>query len=134
MKTAARKTWESMLVALPIIVGVLLLLSLLQPLFERYYARIFTGNWFLDPLIGTVAGSFSFGIPVVSYVTAGELTRQGVPLVAVIAFIFSWTTVGVPMLPLESENLGRRFAIVRNGLNFVFSIVIAVFNHIFSIL
>lgn len=108
------------------IIGILMLLSLLQPLLEGYYKKIFTGNWIMDPLIGTIAGSLSFGIPVASYVAGGELIKQGVTLLAVTAFIFSWTTVGVPMLPLEAHNLGKRFAIARNGMNFIFSIIIAV--------
>ena len=126
MKEALRKVLKNMEISLPILVGVLLLLNLLQPLFEKYYSKIFTGNWIVDPLIGAMAGSFSFGIPVVSYLTGGELMKQGVSLLAVTAFVFSWTTVGIPMIPLESQALGRKFAIVRNGFNFVFSVVIAI--------
>ncbi|MEI8344084.1 MAG: hypothetical protein WCF93_04000 [Candidatus Moraniibacteriota bacterium] len=126
MKEAFKKVLENIKISLPILIGVLLLLNLLQPLFEKYYSWIFTGNLIIDPLIGAVAGSLSFGIPVVSYLTGGELIKQGVTLLAVTAFIFSWTTVGIPMIPLESENLGKRFAIVRNGFNFIFSIFIAI--------
>lgn len=128
MKTAINKTLKNIQVALPILIGILMLLSLLQPIFEKYYPKVFTGNWIVDPLIGTIAGSFSFGIPVASYFTGGELIKQGVTLLAVTAFIFSWTTVGIPMIPLEAQNLGKRFAVIRNGLNFVFSIVVAVFT------
>ncbi len=126
MKSALNKTLKNIQTALPILIGILLLLNLLQLTFKDYYANIFTGNLFLDPLIGAIAGSVSFGIPVASYVTGGELIKQGVTLLAVTAFIFSWTTVGIPMIPLESQNLGKRFAIFRNGLNFIFSIVIAI--------
>lgn len=128
MKEAFKKVLKNMEISLPILIGVLMLLNLLQPMLEKYYARIFTGNWFVDPLIGAIAGSFSFGIPVVSYLTGGELINQGVSLLAVTAFIFSWTTVGIPMIPLEGQNLGKKFAIVRNGFNFAFSIVIAIFT------
>ena len=126
MKEAAKKVLKNIKITMPILFGILMLLSLLQPLFEKYYPKIFTGNWIIDPLIGTIAGSFSMGIPVACYITGGELIRQGVTLLAVTAFIFAWTTVGFPMLPLEAQNLGRKFAIIRNGLNFAFSIIIAI--------
>ena len=40
----------------------------------------------------------------------------------------TWTTVGLFMIPLESAFMGRdrHFAVVRNVLNFVFAILVAV--------
>jgi hypothetical protein len=126
MRLALIKTLQTIKMAIPIIIGVLLLISFLNPLFARYYSRIFTGNYLIDSLIGAIAGSVSFGIPIVSYVTAGELLKKGVSLLAVTAFILSWSTVGVMMLPLEISNLGKKFAIWRNSLNFFSSIIIAI--------
>ncbi len=125
MKDAAQRTVKSIEASIPILVGILMLLSLLELLFDQYYTKIFTGNWLLDPLIGAAVGSVSMGIPVASYVIGGELLKQGVTLLAVTAFVFSWTTVGVMLMPLEAKNLGKKFTLVRNGLNFTFSIVIA---------
>jgi hypothetical protein len=125
-KIAFKKTFQSIKTALPIIIGILMLISILSPLLEKHYAKIFTGNYFLDPLIGAVVGSVSFGIPVVSYVTGGELLKNGVSLLAVTAFILAWSTVGIMMLPLEISNFGKKFAILRNSLNFISSIVIAI--------
>lgn len=56
--------------ALPILTGVLLLINLLNPVLENQYARWFTGNYLTDPLIGAVAGSLSFGIPIPSPATS----------------------------------------------------------------
>jgi len=126
MKDAFQKTIQVIKISLPIIIGILMLISLLNPLFEKYYPKIFTGNYFIDPLIGAVAGSVSFGIPIASYVTGGELLKEGVSLLAVTAFILAWSTVGIMFMPLEISNLGRKFAIWRNSLNFISSIVIAI--------
>lgn len=106
--------------------GVLLIVNLLNPLLKDSYADIFTGNYLLDPLTGALAGSISFGIPVTSYVIGGELLSEGVSLVAVAAFMLAWATVGSVMLPLEIKHLGKRFALWRNFISFIFSIVIAV--------
>lgn len=106
--------------------GILMLVNFLNPLLAQYYSKIFTGSYIIDPFIGAVAGTLSFGIPVVSYVTGGEMLQQGVSLIAVTAFIISWSTVYFVMLPLEISNLGKKFAIVRNSMNFVVSILIAI--------
>lgn len=126
MKTAFAKTIQNIKLSLPIIVGVLMLVNLINPLLQNYCTKIFTGNYFFDPLVGAFLGSISFGIPLVSYVTGGELLKEGVSLLAVTAFIFSWSTVYVVMLPLEISSLGKKFAILRNSLNFITAIIIAI--------
>lgn len=112
--------------AIPIIVGILLLINLINLFIQDYYTKIFTGNPLIDPLIGAVAGSISFGIPITSYIVGGELLKEGISLIAITAFMLAWTTVGIVMLPLEATFLGKRFAIVRNATNFLFSVIIAV--------
>lgn len=107
------------------IIGIFMVVNLVNPLIKDWYPRLFTGNFIIDPLIGALAGSISFGIPLTSYVIGGQLLAQGVSLIAITAFLISWTTVGIAMLPLEAKYLGTKFAVVRNMVNFVFAIVIA---------
>ena len=126
MKQAFFKTTQVFKTVVPMLTGVLLLVSLLHQFFKNNYQYWFSGNLILDPLIGAIAGSISFGMPVTSYVAGGELLHAGVSLLAVTAFILSWTTVGLIMIPLEASTLGIRFAIVRNILNFIFSILVAI--------
>ncbi len=125
-KQAFLKSFDSLKTSLPIMIGILLLVNLLSPVLEKYAPTIFTGNLFLDPLAGALAGSVSFGIPITSFIVGGELMNQGVSLIAVTAFILAWSTVGVAMLPLEIFNLGKKFAIVRNLICFFFAIIIAI--------
>jgi len=122
---AFRKTLALFRTVLPILAGMLLLLNLLNPLLASRYAEWFTGHYLHDTLIGAVAGSISFGIPITSYIVGGELLGKGVSLLAVTAFLLAWTTVGVAMLPLEAAFLGKRFALIRNALNFFFAIALA---------
>ncbi|MCK4839130.1 MAG: permease [Desulfobulbaceae bacterium] len=126
MKQAFQQTIKVFKTILPMLCGVLLLVSLFHQLFKDNYQQWFSGNLILDPLIGTIAGSISFGMPITSYIAGGELLHSGVSLVAVTAFIMSWTTVGLVMIPIEAASLGRRFAIVRNLLNFVFALLVAI--------
>ncbi|MDH3360046.1 MAG: hypothetical protein OEL55_04170 [Desulfobulbaceae bacterium] len=123
---ALRKTLNLFKTVLPMLFGMLLLINLLNPLLENQYSEWFTGHYLHDTFIGAVAGSISFGIPITSYIVGGELIGKGVSLMAVTAFIMAWTTVGIAMMPLEAAFLGKRFALVRNLLNFLFAIVLAV--------
>jgi uncharacterized membrane protein YraQ (UPF0718 family) len=112
---------------LPILLGVLMLLALADALIpKKVYKSIFTDNELLDPLMGAVAGSIAGGNPITSYILGGELRQQGVSMLAVTAFLVAWVTVGIIQLPAEALMLGRRFAIMRNGVSFVLSIAIAV--------
>jgi hypothetical protein len=126
MRSAFLKTIQNIKMSIPIVIAVLMLVNLINPLIQKYYPQIFTGNYFIDPFLGAVAGTVSFGIPIASYITGGELLEEGVSLIAVTAFIISWSTVYFIILPLEISFLGKRFAIWRNALNFVSSIVIAI--------
>jgi uncharacterized membrane protein YraQ (UPF0718 family) len=126
MKQAFFKTTQVFKTVVPMLTGVLLLVSLLHQFFKNNYQHWFSGNLILDPLIGAIAGSISFGMPVTSYVVGGELLHAGVSLLAVTAFIMSWTTVGLIMIPLEASALGIRFAITRNILNFIFALIVAI--------
>lgn len=123
---AIAQAFRTLRISLPIMIGILLLVNLVTTVAGDSYPRLFTGNFFLDPLVGALAGSLSFGIPVTSYIVGGELLTSGVSLLSVTAFILTWTTVGIAMLPLEAKSLGMRFAIVRNSANFVFAIAISV--------
>jgi len=126
MNTALFKTWQNIKTTIPIVVGILMIINLVNPLLVQYYTRIFTGSYFIDPLIGAIVGKLSFGVPVVSYVAGGEMLKQGISLIAVTSFILSWSTVYFVMLPLEISYLGKRFAVLRNLINFVTSIIIAI--------
>ena len=40
--------------------------------------------------------------------------------------MISWVTVGIAQLPMESLVLGKKFAIIRNAVSFLLSIIISI--------
>jgi uncharacterized membrane protein YraQ (UPF0718 family) len=127
LKQAFLKTVQSFRRSLPILLGVLMLLSLAFTLIPKsMYGKIFTGNRIIDPLIGAAVGSIAGGNPVTSYIIGGELRLQGISMLAITAFIVAWVTVGVIQLPAEALMLGKRFAFVRNGISFVTALIISI--------
>jgi len=126
VKKAAGGLLKSIKMSLPLLVGVLLVIALINNAIRpEFYARVFSGRRLIDPIVGALIGSIAAGNPLTSYVIGGELLQQGVSLLAVVAFVLSWVTVGVIQLPAESIMLGKRFALIRNGTSFIFAIIIA---------
>lgn len=126
VRESLKKTVNSFRTFIPILLGVLLLISLITTAIPKeFYGRIFTDNLIADSLIGSVVGSIAAGNPITSYVIGGELLSQGVSLAIVTAFILAWVTVGMVQLPAESLMLGKRFALTRNLISFTFCIIIA---------
>ena len=111
---------------LPMLLSIVLLIGIFKTFVtSEMIATVFTGNIITDPLLGASIGSVSAGNPITSYIIGGELINEGVSLIAVTAFMVSWVTVGFIQFPAEAKILGKKFAIIRNLLNFIFSIIIA---------
>ena len=127
LKNSVITSGRSLYNALPVLFGVILLVSLANAIIPKSaFATLFSGNYILDPIIGSALGSILAGNPITSYILSGELLKQGVSLLAVAAFLVAWVTVGIVQLPAESTILGKKFAISRNVLSFIFSIIVAI--------
>jgi len=124
---ATRSSARQFTTLLPTLLGVVLLIGLFNAFVSKgFLASIFSGNVALDTLWGACFGSIFSGSPINSYVIGGELLKFDVSLFAVTAFIITWVTVGLVQMPAEIAALGRRFALLRNGLSFILAIPIAI--------
>jgi len=122
---AYQKTKKTIIMTLPLVMGVILLISLLSPLLKsNWIVKIFQHNVLADSFLGATIGSLAAGNPITSYILAGELTKLGISLAAITAFILAWVTVGIVQLPAESMILGKKFAVLRNILSFISAILI----------
>lgn len=126
LKESAIKALRQLYMALPILLGAILLVSMANAAIPKSaYAVLFGESELLNSFIGAALGSILAGNPVTSYIIGGEFLEQGISLMAVTAFIIAWVTVGVVQLPAESMLLGKRFSLARNLISFVFSIITA---------
>ena len=111
---------------IPIIIGIVLLVSITNALIPNSaFVALFGKSELLNSFIGASMGSVMAGTPITSYILGGEFLKQGVSLMAVTAFLVAWVTVGIVQFPAEALMLSKKFAIVRNVLAFVFSIIVA---------
>ncbi|HHF09507.1 MAG TPA: permease [Methanomicrobia archaeon] len=61
----------------------------------------------------------------ISFPLAASLLKSGASIVAVAAFITTLTMIGTVTLPLEIKELGKKIALLRNGISFIIAIIIA---------
>ena len=126
LSNSFRKTIQTFINVLPIIVGMLLLTSLVVTVFpEQISAGLFGNGDVLDTLFAASIGSIAAGHPLASYLLGGEMLTGGVGLIAVTALVVTWITVGIVQLPAEALMLGWRFAVYRNVISFITAIAIA---------
>lgn len=128
---ALKKTLKALFMTFPVLFGVLLLISFFQSLVtNNQLTTLFSGNLFLDSIIGASLGSVLSGNPITSYVLGGEFFDAGISIMAVSAFIVTWVTVGMVQLPAEILLLGKKFALLRNIFSFLSAIVIGICTYL----
>jgi len=107
---------------LPILATVVLLVGLFNTFVTKgMLSSVFSGNVVLDTIWGACIGSLLAGNPINSYVIGAGLSELNVSMFAVTALILTWVKVGWLQLPAEMNALGKRFALMRNGLCLVLS-------------
>ncbi|MCF7795502.1 hypothetical protein K9M42_00195 [Patescibacteria group bacterium] len=123
-----KKALKTIISILPIFLGTILLISLLNSIISKeFYLEIFQkGNLITNSFLGSIIGGISIGTPVLSYIIGGELLNNGIHISAITAFLVSWVTIGVIQIPLEASIFGKRFTIYRNLFAFLFSILIGI--------
>lgn len=80
-------------------------------------------------LVATVAsalfGTITLVPAFIAFPLVGTLVNAGVSIVPAVAFLTTLTMVGVVTFPLEKKEFGVKFTAVRNGLSFLFAIIIS---------
>lgn len=109
------------------IVGILLLIGLIltfvpPELIKRYMGQ---SNEVLATAIGALMGSVTLIPAFVAFPLVGSFINIGMSIVPAVAFLTTLTMVGLVTFPLEKQQFGTKFTLVRNSLSFVFAVGIA---------
>ncbi|MDW7682277.1 MAG: permease [bacterium] len=75
-------------------------------------------------LLTGVVGAILHIPSIVAFPLAGSLLRSGASVTIIATFVATLTMIGVVTFPLEAKELGRRFALLRNGLSFLAALII----------
>ncbi len=76
-------------------------------------------------LFVALVGAISHIPSLIAFPLAASLIKGGASLNTIAAFITTLTMIGIVTLPLEIKELGKKMALLRNGISFIFAIAIA---------
>lgn len=127
-KMGLKKAWKAFENILPqflsilIIIGIML--SVLSP--EAISKLIGQQSGWLGMLIAGVVGSITLIPGFVAFPLAAALLKSGAGIMQIAVFLSTLMMVGIVTIPLEIKYFGKKAAVLRNSLAFVFSFVVAV--------
>ena len=128
------KTKQSLLVAvksflsilptvLIIIIFIGLLLGFVPP--SEIYEIVGEQSGFGGVLLVALLGALLHIPALISFPLAASLLESGASITTVAVFITTLTMIGIVTLPLEIKELGKKMALLRNGMSFIIAIIIA---------
>lgn len=126
-KKSLMKAWKSIEKMLPQLVGILLLVGVMMALVDPDTISTFIGSssgWW-GVLLAAIVGSVTLIPGFIAFPTAALLLQGGAGYMQVGAFVSSLMMVGVITLPLEIKFFGRKVAISRNALAFLYTFAVA---------
>lgn len=98
-------------------------LALLNP--EIVSKIIGKQSGWLGVLLAAVVGSITLIPGFVAFPMAAMVLKNGAGLMQIAAFVSTLMMVGVVTLPVEIKYFGKKLAMYRNGIAFVFSFLVA---------
>ncbi|ANU49819.1 permease [Enterocloster clostridioformis] len=122
-----KKAWKMFTGVLPQFVAILLFvgvaLAVLSP--ETIRRMIGEETGFIGMLLASLVGAFSLVPVMIAFPIVSELLKNGAGIIQMAVFVSTLTTVGLITIPIETKYLGKKIAVLRNMLAFVFSFITA---------
>lgn len=123
LKVAGRSFFKILPMILIIVILVGLLLGFVPPgEIEKFFG---SQSGLLGVLIIGGAGAILHIPSLIAFPLAGSLRESGASVASTAAFITTLTMIGTVYLPVEIKILGKKFALLRNGLSFIVAIAIS---------
>lgn len=126
-KMALKKAWKAFENILPEFLSVIVLIGIVLAFLNPEIVSKIIGkqSGWLGVLLAAVVGSITLIPGFVAFPMAAMVLKNGAGLMQIGAFVSTLMMVGVVTLPLEIKYFGRKLALWRNGLAFVFSFFVA---------
>jgi uncharacterized membrane protein YraQ (UPF0718 family) len=125
---ALKKAWNSFENILPQLLSILviigIMLAILRP--EVISSLIGEKSGWLGMLMASLIGSITLIPGFVAFPLASALLKSGAGFMQIAVFISTLMMVGIVTIPLEIKYFGKKAAILRNSLAFVFSFIVAI--------
>lgn len=123
LQVAVKSFFRMLPTVFMIIIFIGLLLGFVPP--SKISQIVGDQSGFKGVLLISLVGAISHVPSLISFPLAASLLKSGASVTAVVAFITTLTMIGTVTLPLEIKELGKKMALLRNGISFMIAIVIA---------
>ena len=130
LQRAWNKTKNQLRRIMPKVILIVIVINIIKTLLMQYKINLSTNNIFVDSLIGSTIGSLLAGNPINGYIIANGFIGHS-SYAFIISFLISWVLVGMAQLPLEIELFGKNFAITRNIIGFLLSVLAGIMYSLF---
>lgn len=112
---------------LPMVLAIVILIGLILGFVPPAKISWFIGDQsgFAGVLVIALLGAVLHIPALISFPLASSLLKAGASVTAVATFVTTLTMIGTVTLPLEIKELGKRMALLRNGISFVIAVIIA---------
>ncbi len=122
---ALKKAGRMFLNVLPQFLVIVLIVSPFLAILEQETIQSIIGakTGTLGVVVSSLLGSAVIVPAIIAFPIASELLQNGAGLMQVTVFISTLTMVGFVTLPLEVRYLGKKTAVMRNALAFLFSLI-----------
>lgn len=124
---ALKKGWKAFENILPQFLSILLIIGLvLSILTPNQISSLIGGDsgWW-GVLLASILGSITLIPGFIAFPLSAALIKNGAGFMQIAAFISTLMMVGVVTMPMEIKFFGKKATYLRNGLAFVFSLIVA---------
>jgi hypothetical protein len=119
------QTLRSFKEMIPMLLGILLIVAMLKQSWTFDILNKYLSNDFLSTILASFFWSISAWTTINSYIIADSFWKVDDYILVITAFLVSWVTVWVIQMPAEIYFFGKKFALTRNLISFIFSIIIS---------
>ena len=110
---------------IPMLLGILLIVAMLKQSWTFDILTKYLNNDFLSTVLASFFWSISAWTAINSYIIADSFWKVDDYILVITAFLVSWVTVWIIQIPAEIYFFGKKFALTRNLISFIFSIIIS---------
>jgi len=124
---ALRKASKAFLGLLPDFAAILALVGVLLTFVSPQFVAKFVGaqTGFLGMLLSSLVGSVTLIPGFIAFPLVKSLLDRGAGIIQMAVFVSTLMMVGVVTAPLEIRFLGKKETILRNGLSYLYSFIVA---------
>ncbi len=127
-REALKKAWKSFENILPQLLFILILIGILLALLSPSTISKVIGqqSGWLGIVIASIIGSITLIPGFVAFPLASALLKNGAGFMQIAVFISTLMMVGIATISIEIKYFGKKAAILRNVLAFIFSYIVAI--------